>query len=78
MTNLAPTPGNLPVSPASAGALLPGSPLTAPSGGPRTSPVVRYLAAVKRVKWLVLLLTLAGLGGGYVLSRLRPEEESTR
>jgi capsular exopolysaccharide synthesis family protein len=55
------------------GGLTPGSPLSAASGGPRTSPVIRYLGAVKRVKWLVLLLMLAGLGGGYVVSRLRPQ-----
>ena len=73
MTNIAPLPGNLPVAPSGIGALTPGSPLTGASGGPRTSPVVRYLAAVKRIKWLVLLLTLAGLGGGYVMSRLRPQ-----
>ena len=72
MTNIAPLPGNLPVAPAGLGGLTPGSPLTGASGGPRTSPLVRYLAAVKRVKWLVLLLTLAGLGGGYLMSRLRP------
>ncbi|HEY4099477.1 MAG TPA: polysaccharide biosynthesis tyrosine autokinase [Gemmatimonadales bacterium] len=51
---------------------MPGSPLTGASGGPRTSPLLRYLGAVRRVKWLVLLLTLVGLGGGYLVSRLRP------
>ncbi len=49
------------------------SPLTGGSGGPRTSPISRYLSALKRFKWLVLLLTLLGLGGGYLVSRMRPE-----
>jgi succinoglycan biosynthesis transport protein ExoP len=72
MTNVAPIPGNLPTAPAGIGGLTPGSPLIGASGGPRTSPLVRYLAAVRRVKWLVLLLTLAGLGAGYLITRLRP------
>lgn len=38
----------------------------------RTSPVVRYLAAIRRAKWLVLLLIFAGVGGGVVVSRLKP------
>jgi len=71
-TNLAPLSGNLPVNPAAFGG---GghSPLTGASGGPRTSPLVRYLGAVRRFKWLVLLLSLVGLGGGLLVSRLRPE-----
>jgi succinoglycan biosynthesis transport protein ExoP len=73
MTNIAPRSGNLPVSPAGLGGLTPGSVGSAITGGPRTSPLIRYLAAVKRVKWLVLLLTLAGLGGGYLMTRFRPQ-----
>lgn len=71
-TNLAPLSGNLPVNPAGLGG---GghSPLTGASGGPRTSPLVRYLGAIRRFKWLVLLLSLVGLGGGLLVSRLRPE-----
>ncbi len=72
MANLVPVPGDLPTS-AVVEALTAGS---ATNSGPRTSPVVRYLAAIRRVKWLVLLLTLAGLGGGVVVSRLRPESYS--
>lgn len=73
MTNISPLPGNLPVVPGGLGGAVAGTAVAGASGGPRTSPVIRYLAAVKRVKWLVLLLTLAGLGGGYVVSRLRPQ-----
>ncbi|MES2304366.1 MAG: polysaccharide biosynthesis tyrosine autokinase [Gemmatimonadota bacterium] len=47
--------------------------MTGASGGPRTSPIVRYLSAVRRFKWLVLLLSLVGFGGGLLVSRLRPE-----
>lgn len=70
-TNLAPLPGNLPQVP---GMPSGSSPFAAGGGGHRTSPLIRYLSAVRRFKWLVLLLTLIGLGGGYVLSRLRPEK----
>lgn len=71
-TNLAPLSGNLPATPSGFGG---GgtSPLTGASGGPRTSPLVRYLSAIRRFKWLVLLLSLVGLGGGMLVSRLRPE-----
>lgn len=48
--------------------------LGATGGGPRVSPVLRYWGAVKRVKWLVLLLAVAGLGAGVITSRLRPAE----
>lgn len=72
MTNIAPIPGNLPIAARSTGDLIPGSPYGGASSGPRTSPIVRYLAAIRRIKWLVLLLTLAGLGAGIVVSRLRP------
>jgi capsular exopolysaccharide synthesis family protein len=68
MSNIVPIPENLPGQP-NLGA---SSPLVAASGGVRTSPVVRYLAAIRRAKWLVLLLTLAGVGGGVVVSRLKP------
>ena len=71
-SNLAPLSGNLPATPSGFGG---GgtSPLTGASGGPRTSPLVRYFGAVRRFKWLVLLLSLVGLGGGVLVSRLRPE-----
>ena len=73
MTNLAPQPGSLPTALRPAG-LSPGSPLNGASGGPRTTPLLRYYSAVKRTKWLVLLLTLVGLGAGYLMSRLRPQQ----
>lgn len=37
-----------------------------------TNPLLRYLGAVRRFKWLILLLTAVGLGGGYLASKLRP------
>jgi capsular exopolysaccharide synthesis family protein len=41
---------------------------------PKGPSFARYLAAVNRFKWLVLVLTLAGLGGGYAATRfLEPE-----
>jgi polysaccharide biosynthesis transport protein len=41
---------------------------------PKGPSLSRYLAAVNRFKWLVLLLTLLGLGGGYFATRfLTPE-----
>ena len=71
-SNLAPLSGNLPATPSGFGG---GgtAPVTGASGGPRTSPLVRYLSAVRRFKWLVLLLSLVGFGGGMLVSRLRPE-----
>jgi capsular exopolysaccharide synthesis family protein len=36
--------------------------------------LLRYFGAVKRAKWLVLLLTLVGLGGGYLVTKLRPQQ----
>lgn len=71
-SNLAPLSGNLPATPSGFGG---GgtAPLSGASGGPRTSPIVRYLSALRRFKWLVLLLSLVGFGGGLVVSRLRPE-----
>jgi succinoglycan biosynthesis transport protein ExoP len=75
MTNRATVPENLPAPLRAAASLTTASVLPAATGGgPRVSPVVRYWGAVKRVKWLVLLLTLAGLGGGVIVSRLRPAE----
>ena len=71
MANLVPVPEDLPTS--TAVEALTGSSLAASGSGPRTSPVARYLGAIRRVKWLVLLLTLAGFGGGIIVSRLRPE-----
>ena len=72
MANLVPVPEDLPTT-AAFGALTEGGSHAGSGGGPKTSPVVRYFGAIRRVKWLVLLLTLAGLGGGLVVSRLRPE-----
>jgi capsular exopolysaccharide synthesis family protein len=72
-TQLTPLSGNLPSFPAGGGALGAGSPLTGNSGGPRTSPVTRYLSTLRRFKWLVLLMTLFGLGGGLLVSRMRQE-----
>jgi capsular exopolysaccharide synthesis family protein len=41
---------------------------------PKGPSLSRYLAAVNRFKWLVLVITLAGLGGGYFATRfLDPE-----
>jgi capsular exopolysaccharide synthesis family protein len=76
MTNRATPPENLPTPLRAVAASLtagPGSP-TASGGGPKVNPIFRYWNAVKRVKWLVLLLTMAGLGGGAITSRLRPAE----
>lgn len=72
-TQLTPLSGNLPSFPAGGGALGAGSPLTGNSGGPRTSPITRYLSTLRRFKWLVLLMALLGLGGGFLVSRMRPE-----
>lgn len=70
MANLVPVPEDLPTAAVDALASQGGM-----SGleGPRTSPIARYVGAVRRVKWLILLLILGGLGGGIVVSRLRPE-----
>ena len=72
MANLVPIPEDLPIS-AAVDALTAGSAMSGTGAGPRTSPIIRYFSAIRRVKWLVLLLTLAGLGGGVVVSRLRPQ-----
>ena len=43
---------------------------------PKGPSLGRYLSAINRFKWLVLLLTLTGLGGGYFATRfLQPEYE---
>ncbi len=68
-TNLAPLPGNLPA----AAGLASGSSFAGASGGPKVSQLFRYLAAVRRFKWLVLLLALVGLGGGVLASRYMRE-----
>ena len=68
-TNLAQLPGNLPVAPG----LVSGTPFAGASGGPRVSQLFRYLAAVRRFKWLVLLLAVVGLGGGVLASRYMRE-----
>lgn len=73
MTNLVPPSATLPAPFGSEG-LSAGPQPSGASGGPRTSPVLRYFGAVKRAKWLVLLLTLAGFGGGYLVSKLRPQQ----
>jgi capsular exopolysaccharide synthesis family protein len=70
---LTPLSGNLPAYPAAGGALGAASPFSGSSGGPRTSPITRYLSTLRRFKWLVLVFTLLGLGGGFLVSRMRPE-----
>lgn len=64
-TNLAQLSGNLPAAPGLVG----GSSFAGASGGPRVSPIFRYLAAIRRFKWLVLLLAVVGLGGGVLAAR---------
>ena len=64
-TNLAPLPGNLPAAPGLVG----GTSFAGASGGPRVSPLFRYLATLRRFKWLVLLLAVVGLGGGALAAR---------
>lgn len=41
----------------------------APPSEPKTSPVTRALAALRRFKWLILGLAVAGLAGGIIVSR---------
>lgn len=72
-TQLTPLSGNLPSFPAGGGAFRAGSPMMGNTGGPRTSPITRYLSTLKRFKWLVLLTTLLGLGGGFLVSQMRQE-----
>ncbi len=58
-TEIAPLPGNLPASP------LPFGLDTSPAAGAgELNPVIRIIAALKRFKWLILLCTLLGIGGG--------------
>ncbi len=42
-----------------------------PGHGPGhgASPFIRYFQAIKRFRWLILVLTLAGLGGGFLATR---------
>src|SRR5664279_4197295 len=68
-TNLAQLPGNLPAAPGLVG----GNSLSGATGGPRVSPMFRYLAAIRRFKWLVLLLAIVGLGGGVLAGRYMRE-----
>lgn len=70
-TQITPLAGNLPAFPAAGGAMGAGSPFT--GSGPKTNPFMRYLSALKRFKYLVLLLSLLGLGAGYLVSRMRQE-----
>ncbi|HRP07766.1 MAG TPA: polysaccharide biosynthesis tyrosine autokinase [Gemmatimonadales bacterium] len=68
-TEIAPLPGNLPSSPLPFGVdNAPGS----PAG--EMNPLIRLLAAVKRFKWLILITTIVGAGGGVLATRLMPEE----
>ena len=70
--------GNLPATLTPSG-LGPAMPATAPGGGglARTSPLARFIAALKRFKWLVLVLFLAGIAGGVMMTRLMPPQYST-
>ncbi|MGH7584126.1 MAG: hypothetical protein ACREL5_12955, partial [Gemmatimonadales bacterium] len=70
-TDLTPIPGSLLSTPGMGTAVGPAG--TSPGGGPRVNPLVRYLSALRRFKWLVLLTALAGLGAGYLISRLKPQ-----
>ena len=75
MTNRATLPENLPAPLRAVASLTaPAGATSATGGGPKVSPILRYWSAVKRVKWLLLILTIAGLGGGVITSRLRPAE----
>ena len=50
-------------------------PAFAPSGGGgivRTGPLARFIAALKRFKWLVIALFLVGLLGGILMTRMLP------
>jgi len=69
-SNLAPIPSNLPATPGMFGNA---TPAMGASSGPKVSPILRYLAAIRRFKWLILLLTMVGLGGGFLIARLRPD-----
>lgn len=77
-TQLTPLSGNLPAYPAGGGALGAAAPFSGSSGGPRTSPITRYLSTLRRFKWLVLLMALLGLGGGWLVTRMRQESYVVR
>ncbi len=69
--------GNLPatLTPQAVGPAFP------PGGGggvARMSPIARFIAALKRFKWLVLALFLAGLGGGVLMTRMMPPKYSVQ
>ncbi len=72
-TNLAPIPDRHAIAQQGIGTLGVGSPVLGAGSGPKTSPIVRYLGALRRFKWLILLLLACGVGGGYFMSRLLPE-----
>lgn len=73
-SNLAPIPERpAPPSQQSIGTFGPVNPPLGAGSGPRTSPIIRYLATLNRFKWLVLAAIVFGLGGGYLASRLMPE-----
>lgn len=68
-TEIAPLPGNLPSSP------LPfGLDSGQAAGAVEMNPLVRILSAFRRFKWLILLTTLLGVGGGILLTRYMPEK----
>lgn len=68
-TEIAPLPGNLPASP------LPFGIDTSPAAGSgELNPLVRIVTALKRFKWLILLCTLLGVGGGILATGFMPEK----
>ncbi|MGH7592802.1 MAG: hypothetical protein ACRELE_02980, partial [Gemmatimonadales bacterium] len=69
-TDLSSISGNLPTALPVAGGY---TPATTPSGGPRVNPLMRYLSAIRRYKWLVLILIAVGVAGGYLTTKLRPQ-----
>ncbi len=66
--------GNLP-APVTPNAI---GPAFSPSAGSpaRTSQFARFMSALKRFKWLVLALFLAGIGGGVLMTRMMPPKYS--
>ncbi len=72
-TQITPLSGNTPSLARGGGTMGLGSPFMASGGGQRTSPLSRYLSALKRFKWLVLLTLLLGLGSGVMVSRTLKE-----
>ncbi len=77
-TNLAPIPDRNSIAQQGIGSLGVGSPVLGAGAGPKTSPVVRYLGALNRFKWLIAVLLICGVGGGYLLSRFLPESYVVR